>query len=107
MAPRRRARSTAFNVNDGGANAFLQAPNTIRGQVVKCDFPVPPGTVDFNRVNVQLTSSGGTVALGKITRERRASRARGTTIGNLTRSASSSVLTPVAPHRQTRRAAST
>lgn len=57
----------AINVNDGGSNAFLQALNTIRGQVVSCDFPVPTGNnVDFNRVNVQLTTSAGTVALGRI-----------------------------------------
>jgi hypothetical protein len=57
----------AINVNDGGSNAFLQALNTIRGQVVSCDFPVPTGNnVDFNRVNVELTTSSGSVALGKI-----------------------------------------
>ncbi|HMJ15211.1 MAG TPA: vWA domain-containing protein, partial [Polyangiaceae bacterium] len=57
----------AINVNDGGSNAFLQALNTIRGQVVSCDFPIPSGAnIDVNRVNIQLTTAAGTVSLGRV-----------------------------------------
>jgi hypothetical protein len=57
----------AINVNDGGSNAFLNALNLIRGQIMSCDFPVPQGAnADKSRVNVRLTTASGVISLGKV-----------------------------------------
>jgi Mg-chelatase subunit ChlD len=61
--------TAAINVNDGGSNAFLNALNQIRGQVMSCDFPIPAGTggpVDTNRVNIKLVTSSGVTSLGRV-----------------------------------------
>lgn len=59
--------TSAINVDDGGANAFLNALNKIRGQIMSCDFPIPTGNdVDLNRVNIKLTTSSSVLSLGKV-----------------------------------------
>jgi hypothetical protein len=60
--------NTAFIINTSGnvTQQFLQALDQIKGKALPCEFKVPApssGQVDYNKVNVQVTSSGGNTSL--------------------------------------------
>ncbi len=60
--------NTAFIINTSGnvTQQFLQALDQIKGKALPCEFKVPTptsGQVDYNKVNVQVTSSGGNTSL--------------------------------------------
>lgn len=57
---------SAFLVNDGNTDAFIQALKQIKQQAVACEFALPTptggGTLDYNKVNVQYTPGGSSDA---------------------------------------------
>ncbi len=61
--------NTAFIINTSGnvTQQFLQALQKIKGQALPCEFtiPAPSGgqALDYNKVNVNVTSSGGSTPL--------------------------------------------
>lgn len=61
----------AFNISQGGAQAFVQALKSIAGSALPCDLAVPTsqtGTVDPKKINVDYTNgSGATQELGQVT----------------------------------------
>ncbi|MES1255019.1 MAG: hypothetical protein ABUS56_05390 [Acidobacteriota bacterium] len=63
--------AVVINTNQNVTQALQMALNQIRTTAVACEFKIPPasgGAIDFGKVNVQLTSSGGgaTTTIGHV-----------------------------------------
>jgi Mg-chelatase subunit ChlD len=59
---------------------FIDAINQIRGSALGCEFTIPPpamGTLDFDKVNVRLTSGGTSEDLGYVASADRCDMTRG------------------------------